>query len=398
MRACFHETTPDFPIVRVAVTDEVIELACDLIRRPSVSPDDAGCQAIIAARLFDAGFRIEHLPFGDVANLWATHGGARPVLAMLGHTDVVPPGPATDWTSPPYEPDIRDGLLYGRGAADMKGSVAAMVIALERFVREHPDHDGTVALLLTSDEEADAIDGIRKVAAHFQQIGQPIDACLVGEPSSREQLGDRGRVGRRGSLTGRLVVSGIQGHVANPQFARNAVHELAPALADLCAIRWDEGSDAFPPTGFQVSNIHAGTGANNVIPGQCEAIFNFRYGTASSCEALQSRVDDVLRRHGLDYELHWHLSGEPFISPPDGPLRRAVQSAVLEHTGRAIVLDTGGGTSDGRFIAPLGAEIVELGPVNASIHKIDEHVSVDDLRALVPLYGKVIRRLLVKKT
>lgn len=376
--------------------DDVIGLTCDLIQRPSVSPHDAGCQAMLAARLAHAGFRIEHLPFGEVANLWATHGEGGPVLVLLGHTDVVPTGPVADWTSPPYEPDIRAGLLYGRGAADMKGSVAAMVIALERFVSDSPDHAGTVALLLTSDEEADAIDGIRKVAAHFRDIGQRIDACLVGEPSSRERLGDRGRIGRRGSLTGYLTVRGIQGHVANPQFARNAVHTIAPALAELCAIHWDGGSTDFPPTGFQVSNIHAGTGATNVIPGHCEIVFNFRYGTATSAETIRRRVEAVLDRHAVDGDLRWHLSGEPFLSPPDGPLRRAVIATVHEQAGIAIELDTGGGTSDGRFIAPLGAEIVELGPVNASIHKADEHVRVDDLRALVPLYCGVLERFFVQ--
>lgn len=374
--------------------DDVIALTCDLISRPSVSPHDAGCQAMIASRLAAAGFRIEHLPFGDVVNLWATHGTGQPVLALLGHTDVVPAGPLADWTSPPYEPEIRDGLLYGRGAADMKGSVAAMVIALEGFVRGHPDHDGTVGLLLTSDEEADAIDGIRKVADHFRNTAQPIDACLVGEPSSRERLGDRGRIGRRGSLTGYLRVNGVQGHVANPQFARNAVHELAPALAELCALRWDEGSDAFPPTGFQVSNIHAGTGASNVIPGVCELVFNLRYGTATSAAEIERRIGDVLHRHALAFDLRWHHSGEPFLSPAHGPLRTAVVQAVFDQTGIRIELDTGGGTSDGRFIAPLGAEVVELGPVNASIHKIDEHVRAEDLVQLTRIYGDIMDRCL----
>ncbi len=377
---------------------DVIALTCELIRRASVSPEDAGCQALLAQRLAAAGFAIEHLPFGDVKNLWATHGSGGPVLALLGHTDVVPTGPLDAWSSPPFQPTLRDGLLFGRGAADMKGSVAAMVIALERFVAAHPDHPGTVALLLTSDEEAEAIDGVRQVAAHFRDTGQRIDWCLVGEPSSRERLGDRSRVGRRGSLSGYLTVHGVQGHVANPHLARNPIHELAPALAELCATRWDEGSADFPPTGFQVSNLHAGTGANNVIPGDCAVVFNFRYGTVTTSAELKSRTEAVLQRHGLQYELRWHASGEPFLSPPDGRLRAAVREAVAEACGIEPAFDTGGGTSDGRFIAPLGAEVVELGPVNHSIHKIDEHVGVDELHALVDIYASVVARCLVTGT
>ena len=375
------------------MNDDVIDLTCELIRRPSVSPDDAGCQDLLAARLVHAGFHIEHLPFGEVKNLWATHGEGGPVLVLLGHTDVVPTGPLEAWTSPPFEPTIRDGLLYGRGAADMKGSVAAMTLALEQFVGEHPDHKGTVALLLTSDEEAEAIDGIRQVAAHFREAGQRIDWCLVGEPSSRERLGDRSRVGRRGSLTGYLTVHGIQGHVANPQWARNPIHELAPALAELCAMRWDDGSDDFPPTGFQLSNIHAGTGANNVIPGRCDVVFNFRYGTITTAAALRERTENILNDHGIQYDLRWHGSGEPFLSPPDGRLRAAVRQVVRDLCGIEPDFDTGGGTSDGRFIAPLGAEVVEVGPVNASIHKLDEHVAMADLRGLVQVYGGVIQHL-----
>ncbi|MFB9066850.1 succinyl-diaminopimelate desuccinylase [Pseudofulvimonas gallinarii] len=375
--------------------EPVVELSCELIRRASVSPEDAGCQALIAQRLAAAGFAIEHFPFGEVENLWATHGSGGPVLALLGHTDVVPTGPLDAWSSHPFEPDIRNGLLYGRGAADMKGSVAAMVIALERFVAAHPDHPGTVALLLTSDEEAEAIDGVRQVAARFRETGQRIDWCLVGEPSSRERLGDRSRVGRRGSLSGYLTVHGVQGHVANPHLARNPIHELAPALAELCATRWDEGSADFPPTGFQVSNIHAGTGANNVIPGQCSVVFNFRYGTVTNAAELKARTEAVLQRHGLQFDLHWHASGEPFLSPPDGRLRAAVRTAVLDACGLEPDFDTGGGTSDGRFIAPLGAEVVELGPVNHSIHKIDEHVAVDELHTLVDIYAAVVGRCLV---
>ena len=370
---------------------EVVDLTCELIRRASVSPEDAGCQALIAARLAAAGFSIEHLPFGDVKNLWATHGDGRPVLALLGHTDVVPPGPPKAWTSPPFEPVIRDGALYGRGAADMKGSVAAMVLALEAFVAAHPGHAGTVGLLLTSDEEADAIDGVRKVAEHFKTTGQAIDWCLVGEPSALDRLGDRSRVGRRGSLSGYLTVQGVQGHVAYPELADNPIHALAPALAELTGTVWDEGSEAFPPTSFQVSNVHAGTGANNVIPGACEVVFNFRYGTVTTARALRERVEAVLARHGLRFDLRWHESGDPFLSPADGTLRAAVRDAAIATCGVTPAFDTGGGTSDGRFIAPLGAEVVEIGPVNASIHKLDEHVAVADLDRLVDLYGAVLK-------
>jgi succinyl-diaminopimelate desuccinylase len=374
---------------------EVVDLTAELVRRASVSPDDAGCQELIAARLAPLGFAVQRLPFGPVENLWATHGHSDgPVLVLLGHTDVVPTGPTDLWTSPPFEPTVRDGCLFGRGTADMKGGVAAMVVALERFVAAHPGHRGTVALLLTSDEEADAIDGIRKVAQHFRDTGQRIDWCLVGEPSAIRHVGDRARVGRRGSLTGHLTVFGIQGHVANPQFARNPVHELAPALAQLTATVWDEGSESFPPTGFQVSNIQAGTGANNVIPGRCDVVFNFRYGTVTDAASLRERTEAVLREHRLEYTLDWHHSGEPFLSPPDGALRAAVRKAAMARCGREPLFDTGGGTSDGRFIAPLGAEVVELGPASASIHKLDEHVDIEELERLVEVYGDVLKTLL----
>ncbi len=376
------------------MTHPVIELACELLRRPSVTPDDAGCQALIGEKLAAAGFEIEHLRFGEVDNLWAQHGQGGPVLVLLGHTDVVPTGPVEAWSSPPFEPTLRDGLLFGRGSADMKGSVAAMVVALENFVAQHPDHPGTVALLLTSDEEGEAIDGVRRVADHFRAVGQRIDWCLVGEPSSISRLGDRCRAGRRGSLSGYLTVHGVQGHVAYPEIARNPIHELAPVLAELCAQRWDEGSAEFPPTSFQISNIHAGTGANNVIPGSCEAVFNFRFGTVTSADALRARVERMLHRHNLEFSLRWHESGAPFLAPLDGRLRAAVLAAVVAEVGQQPVFDTGGGTSDGRFIAPLGAEVVELGPVNASIHKINEHVRVDDLVQLMRIYGDIVDRCL----
>ncbi len=371
----------------------VLDLTCELIRRRSLTPDDAGCQALIGARLAAAGFSIEHLRFGAVDNLWATHGEGAPVLVFLGHTDVVPAGPPAAWTTPPFEPTLRDGHLYGRGAADMKSGVAAMVVALEEFVRAHADHAGTLALLLTSDEEGEAIDGVRRVARLFGERGQRIDACLVGEPSSKARLGDLIRVGRRGSLTGRLTVHGVQGHVAYPDQALNPVHAFAPALAELAATHWDDGNQAFPPTSFQVSNLGAGTGADNVIPGELRAVFNFRYGTASTAASLRERTEVILRGHDLDYTLDWWLSGEPFATGP-GPLRAAVVAAIGEHCGLQPEQSTGGGTSDGRFIAPLGAEVVEFGPINATIHKVDECVALDDLARLPRIYLDVARRVL----
>lgn len=372
----------------------ILELACDLIRRASVTPDDAGCQALIGERLRRAGFAVEHLRFGDVDNLWATHGGDGPVLAFLGHTDVVPSGPADAWRSPPFEPVVRDGVLYGRGAADMKGSVAAFVLALERFVAQHPAHPGRIALLLTSDEEGVARDGVRRVAETFRARGERLDWCVVGEPSSSGQLGDVIRVGRRGSLSGYLTVRGVQGHVAYPEKALNPIHAFAPALAELTAIRWDEGNADFPPTSFQVSNIASGTGANNVIPGALEATFNFRFCTESSAQSLRERTEALLRRHGLDVELRWDLSGEPFLTR-GGPLREHTIAAIAETLGIATLASTGGGTSDGRFIAPLGADVVEVGPVNATIHKLDEHVAVADLERLPALYLAIAERLLL---
>lgn len=389
---------------------DVLDLTCELIRRASVTPDDAGCQALIAARLERAGFAIEHLRFGDVDNLWATHGSGAPVFVFLGHTDVVPSGPAEAWSSPPFEPSIRscdvpgrenpeavghDGTLhlYGRGAADMKSGVAAMVVALEDFVRGQPDHRGTVALLVTSDEEGMAIDGVRRVADLFRERGQRIDACVVGEPSSKARLGDLIRIGRRGSLGGRLRVRGVQGHVAYPDKADNPIHRFAPALAELVATRWDEGNAAFPPTSFQVSNIAAGTGADNVIPGELEVVFNFRFGTASTAVALRERCEAILRRHGVDFELDWRLSGEPFLTA-DGALRRATLAAIREQCGIEAEQSTGGGTSDGRFIAPLGAEVVEVGVGNATIHQVDEHADIEEIKRLPGLYRAIIERYL----
>ncbi len=371
----------------------VLDLTCELIRRPSVTPDDAGCQDLIATRLQAAGFTISHLPFGNVKNLWATHGEGAPVLCFLGHTDVVPAGPREQWHADPFEPSLRDGRLYGRGAADMKGSVAAMVVMAERFVARHPRHAGTLALLLTSDEEGDAIDGVRAVARQFRESGQRIDHCIVGEPSASARLGDTLRIGRRGSLSGRATVRGVQGHVAYPHLADNPVHRALPALAALAARRWDEGDADFPPTSFQISGIAAGTGANNVIPGELVVQFNFRYCPRWHADALREQVEAALRDTGADFHIDWHLSGEPFHTP-EGALRAAVREAIGEITGLRPEENTAGGTSDGRFIAPLGAQVVEVGPVNASIHKIDEYVPLDDLERLPALYLDIARRLL----
>ena len=372
---------------------DVLGLACELIARPSVTPDDAGCQALVAQRLAQAGFAVEHLRFGAVDNLWATHGTGGPVLVLLGHTDVVPPGPREAWASDPFVPTIRDGMLYGRGAADMKGSVAAFVVAAERFVAAHPGHAGTLAVLLTSDEEGDAIDGVRKVAQAFRERGQRIDWCITGEPSSTERLGDLLRVGRRGSLSGTLTVKGVQGHVAYPQKARNPIHLAAPALAELAARRWDEGYASFPPTSLQVSNLHAGTGANNVIPGELQVLFNLRYNPHWDAPRLEAEVAALLDRHGLDYTLAWHRSGEPFHTP-EGTLRATARDVLAGFAGTPPEESTGGGTSDARFIAPLGAQCIEVGPVNASIHQVDEHVRVADLEALPGLYLSLVERLL----
>jgi succinyl-diaminopimelate desuccinylase len=371
----------------------ILDLTIELVRRPSITPDDQGCQRLLAARLQTAGFTIEHLRYGEVDNLWATHGSGAPVLVFLGHTDVVPTGPLEKWSSPPFEPTIRDGRLYGRGTADMKSGVAAMTLALEDFIALHPNHRGTVALLVTSDEEGPSKDGVKKVVEEFRRREQGIDYCVVGEPSSIDRFGDLIRIGRRGSLSAKLTVKGIQGHIAYPDKARNPIHTFAPALAELAAERWDEGNEAFPPTSFQVSNLNSGTGAGNIIPGALEAKFNFRYCTLSTAAGLQQRVEAILHKHGVDFDLDWDLSGEPFVTR-DGPLRRAAIDTLVEVCGITPRADTGGGTSDGRFIAPLGAEVVELGPLNATIHKIDENVALDELEQLPALYRGILDRLL----
>jgi succinyl-diaminopimelate desuccinylase len=373
---------------------DILDLTIDLIRRPSITPDDQGCQKLLGERLAHAGFTVESLRYGEVDNLWATHGSGAPVLVFLGHTDVVPTGPLEKWSSPPFEPAVREGRLYGRGAADMKSSVAAMTLALEAFARAHPQHRGTIALLLTSDEEGPTnLDGVRRVAEEFRRRAQRIDYCVVGEPSSAQQLGDVMRVGRRGSLSARLTVRGVQGHVAYPDKVRNPIHLAAPALAELAATRWDEGNDEFPPTSMQISNVHAGTGALNVVPGELAVTFNFRFCTESTAASLRERSEAILHRHGLDFEIAWDLSGEPFLTR-NGALRAAASAAIREVCGVMAEANTAGGTSDGRFIAPLGAEVVELGPVNASIHKIDEHVALAEIEKLPDLYLDIARRLL----
>jgi succinyl-diaminopimelate desuccinylase len=373
---------------------DVVALSCELIRRASVTPADAGCQALIAQRLAAAGFRIEHLRFCEVDNLWATLGDQGPTLVLLGHTDVVPTGPLDQWTSPPFEPTLTaDGLLRGRGAADMKGSVAAFVLALEDLAARR-DWQGRVALLLTSDEEGDAIDGVRRVAELFAARGERIDYCLVGEPSSAQRLGDVVRIGRRGSLTCTATVLGVQGHVAYPEKAVNPIHRALPVLAELCARDWDGNPwPDFPPTSFQIANVRAGTGASNVIPGSAEVQFNLRYSPRWTADALIADIEAMFAAHALRVELRWHRSGEPFHTG-DGRLRAAVREVLKGELGIEPDENTGGGTSDGRFIAPLGAEVVELGPLNASIHKIDEAVRVEDLCTLPSIYAGIARACL----
>jgi succinyl-diaminopimelate desuccinylase len=372
-----------------------VELASELIRHASVTPDDAGCQSMLAERLQASACVANTQRFGEVDNLWLTHGRGEPVLAFVGHTDVVPAGPAEQWDSPPFAPEIRDGCLYGRGAADMKGSIAAMVTAMERFIAAHPDHAGTLALLLTSDEEGPALDGTRKVVTYLADKGIHIKWCVVGEPSSADELGDVIKNGRRGSLTGRLNLHGVQGHVAYPERAENPVHKALPALAELCAQVWDRGNDHYPATSFQISNINAGTGADNVIPGTLQVILNFRYSTEVTEEELIDRLRGILDAHGLRYDLEWLPSSKPFLTA-SGDLLQAVRGAVAAVTGIEPRLSTAGGTSDGRFIAPTGAEVVELGPLNSTIHKVNECVSIEDLDALSAIYEEIMVRLLAR--
>ncbi len=371
----------------------VLDLACQLIARRSVTPNDAGCQTLLSERLVTLGFTAEYMPSGGVTNLWLRRGTKAPLFVFAGHTDVVPPGPLEKWHSLPFEPTVRDGYLYGRGAADMKGSIAAMVTACENFVTTHPEHEGSIALLITSDEEGPAVAGTRHVVETLERRGEKIDWCLVGEPSSEEQLGDVIKNGRRGSLSCLLRVHGIQGHVAYPQWADNPVHRFAPVLNALATREWDQGNAHFPPTTFQISNIYAGTGADNVIPGELDVMFNFRYSTAVTADELKNHVQAMLNQAGLRYDIDWLLSGEPFLTV-EGELVAACKAAIREVTGLKTRLSTAGGTSDGRFIAPTGAQVIELGPVNASIHKVDEHVGIADLETLAEIYASALEKLL----
>jgi len=370
-----------------------LELSKALIERPSVTPDDKGCQQVLAERLEKIGFVIETLRFGDVDNLWARRGTTAPLFAFAGHTDVVPTGPLADWNTDPFEPVVRDGYLYGRGAADMKSSIAAMVTACERFMEKHADHNGSIAFLITSDEEGPSINGTVKVIEALEARGDKITWCLVGEPSSKDQTGDIIKNGRRGSLNGVLTIKGRQGHVAYPQLADNPIHRAGPVLAELASIEWDRGNEYFPPTTFQVSNIKAGTGAENVIPGSIELQFNLRFSTESTAESLKSRITAMLDGHGLNYDIQWRLSGHPFLTPA-GELVEAARHAIQATTGIATELSTSGGTSDGRFVAPTGAQVVELGPVNATIHQTNECVNIAELDRLSAIYEEILKQLL----
>ena len=373
-----------------------LELAKQLIANSSVTPRDEGCQDLMIRHLEAVGFRSERFPFGEVDNVWIRHGSQPPLLVFAGHTDVVPPGDLRLWHSPPFAPQARGGYLYGRGAADMKGSLAAMVVACERFVVAHPEHAGSLALLVTSDEEGDAVDGTVKVLEELAKRGENIDWCLVGEPSSHERLGDVIKNGRRGSLSGHLCIHGQQGHVAYPHLADNPIHRFAPVLAELAMVEWDQGNDHFPPTTFQISNITAGTGASNVIPRELQVMFNFRYSTESDYTTLKQRVHALLDRFSLQYELEWSLSGEPFLTM-QGELLSACRSAIREVTGLETTLSTAGGTSDGRFVAKTGSQVVELGPVNATIHQINECVKVEDLDVLGEIYLRTLNSLLLER-
>ncbi|MGV6859647.1 MAG: succinyl-diaminopimelate desuccinylase [bacterium] len=370
-----------------------LDLAIDLVSRPSVTPADEGCQTLLSDRLQPLGFEVENMRFEDVDNVWLRKGTEKPVFCFAGHTDVVPTGPVENWDSAPFSPEIRDGLLYGRGTADMKGSIAAMTVAIEEFVAEYPDHSGSIALLITSDEEGPSVNGTVKVVETLQARSESIDYCLVGEPSSTRHAGDVVKNGRRGSLGGILRVKGKQGHVAYPHLAKNPIHSALFALAELANTEWDKGNEFFPPTTFQISNINAGTGATNVIPGDMEVVFNFRYSTETNDILLREAVEEILKRHNVDYELQWTLSGKPFLTS-SGKLIQAAQQAIRDVAGIATELSTAGGTSDGRFIAPTGSEVLELGPLNATIHQTNECVSVKDLESLKAMYKKILENLL----
>ncbi|WP_417597157.1 succinyl-diaminopimelate desuccinylase [Oceanospirillum sp.] len=371
-----------------------LQLAFDLISRHSVTPEDAGCQELMIERLEAIGFNVERLRFGNVDNFWARRGTEVPVLAFAGHTDVVPTGPEANWKHGPFEPVIDEkGMLYGRGAADMKGSLASMVVACEEFVAANPNHKGSIAFLITSDEEGPAVNGTVKVVEHLEARNEKMTWCIVGEPSSTHHTGDIIKNGRRGSLGAKLLVKGVQGHVAYPHLARNPIHQVAPALAELSTEHWDAGNEYFPATSFQISNINGGTGATNVIPGDVEVVFNFRFSTELTADQIKQRVHSTLDRHGLEYDLQWTLNGLPFLTP-EGDLVDACRSAILEATNITTELSTSGGTSDGRFIAPTGTQVVELGPCNATIHKVNEHILANDLNKLTGIYQGVMARLL----
>lgn len=372
---------------------ETLELTKQLIAKESVTPDDAKCQPVISQYLKTAGFEAEVMQFEDVSNLWLRRGTKAPLLAFAGHTDVVPTGPKDEWDSPPFTPTIRDGKLFGRGAADMKSSIAAMVVACKNFVQSNPNHKGSIALLLTSDEEGPAVNGTVKVLDTLLSRNENIDMCLIGEPSSDHTLGDTLKVGRRGSISGSLNVKGVQGHVAYPHLARNPVHEFAPALLELTKLEWDGGNEHFPATTFQISNINAGTGASNVIPGNKQVNFNLRFSTEITAEEIKSKILNILDKHNLDYEIEWHLSGNPYYSEP-GELTHACEQAIQETLNIKPEHSTSGGTSDGRFIAPTGTQVVELGPVNKSIHKVNEHIEMEALDQLTTIYYKVLEKLL----
>lgn len=373
---------------------DTIELTCELIRRPSVTPEDVGCQDLLSARLQALGFEITALRFEDVDNFWALRGVDGPILCFAGHTDVVPAGPPSEWESPPFEPTIRNGMLYGRGAADMKSSLAAMITAVEQFIAQHPNHSGRIAFLITSDEEGPAKNGTTRVVDWLREQNIRPDWCLVGEPSSNKTLGDVVKNGRRGSLNAHLRILGVQGHVAYPDAADNPIHCAVPALAALASEKWDNGNEHFPATTFQISNINAGEGATNVIPGSVEVLFNFRYSTEVSAEELQSRTCDILKQHQVNYELDWTLSGEPFLNA-EGELADATLKAIAEIKNIQGTLSTSGGTSDGRFIAPLGTQVVELGPSNASIHQVNESIALQDIDDLSRIYTLILKNLLV---
>ena len=375
------------------MTDPVIELAKELISRESVTPDDAGCQQILIDRLRKLGFTVERIHYQDTTNLWARRGSEAPLFCFAGHTDVVPPGKLDKWHTPPFEPTIIDGHLHGRGAADMKGSIASIIVAVERFIAQHPDHNGSISFLITSDEEGPFINGTVRVIEHLQNRGDFIDWCIVGEPSSTQSVGDVVKNGRRGSLTGELTVHGVQGHVAYPHLADNPVHKTAPALAELSSKVWDKGNDFFPPTSFQIVNINGGTGASNVVPGELDVMFNFRFSTVQTSQGLVQKVESLLDSYGLDYTLNWTFNGEPFLTD-SGPLLEATRKAIEKHTSLTPSMQTTGGTSDGRFIAPMGTEVLELGPCNATIHKVNECISCDDLIKLADIYQEVMETLL----